>query len=69
MDKGGEVMPEVGWRGEGRPFSCFSYFYSLLLFLFRFIHKKEVQIKWIHIRQYIKLKIHAFNMMQQPLFP
>jgi hypothetical protein len=38
---------QAGWENGGGPFlfSSFSYF---LLFLFRFIHKKELQIKWIN---------------------
>jgi hypothetical protein len=47
----------------------FSSFYSLLLFLFRFVHKKSYKSNGYMLRQYIKPKIHAFNMMQQPLFP
>jgi uncharacterized membrane protein len=47
----------------------FSSFYSLLLFLFIFVHKKSYKFNGYIPRQYIKPKICAFSMMQQPLFP
>jgi hypothetical protein len=36
-----------GQRRGARPFLCSSFDY-FLLFLFVFIHKKELQIKWVH---------------------
>jgi hypothetical protein len=36
--------------GEVKPFFYFLPFYSFLLFLFIFIHKKELQNKWIHTK-------------------
>jgi hypothetical protein len=42
----------LGWLrklGKQSPI-LFSSFYSFLLFLFIFVHKKELQIKWIHTR-------------------
>jgi hypothetical protein len=47
----------------------FSSFYSLLLFLFRFVHQKSYKLNGYIRGQYIKPQIHAFSMMQQPLFP
>jgi hypothetical protein len=66
---GGEASAKVGWQGKGWLFSYFSSFYSLLLFLFRFVHKKSYKLNGYIPIQYIKPKIHAFSMMQQPLFP
>jgi hypothetical protein len=54
--KGGEAGAEVGWQGKGWLFSCFSSFYSLLLFLFRFVHKKSYKLNGYVPRQYIKPK-------------
>jgi hypothetical protein len=56
-------------RGGGMALFLFSSFYSLHLFLFRFVHKKSYKFNGYISRQYIKPKIHAFSMMQQPLFP
>ena len=53
----------------GMALFLFSSFYSLLLFLFRFVHKKSYKLNGYIPRQYIKPKIHAFSMMQQPLVP
>jgi hypothetical protein len=56
---------ERGWMA----LFLFSSFYSLLLFLFRFVHKKSYKLNGYIPRQYLKPKIHAFSMMQQPLVP
>jgi hypothetical protein len=56
-------------RGGGMALFLFSSFYSLLLFLFIFVHKKSYKFNGYIPRQYIKPKICAFSMMQQPLFP
>jgi hypothetical protein len=50
-------------RGGGMALFLFSSFYSLLLFLFRFVPKKSYKLNGYIPRQYIKPKIHAFNMM------
>jgi hypothetical protein len=47
----------------GMAIFLFSSFYSLLLFLFRFVHKKSYKLNGYIPRQYIKPKLHAFSMM------
>jgi hypothetical protein len=85
----GEGGRENGWAagreagpaqkiGEAKPFFYFLPFYSFLLFLFIFIHKKELQkINGYTPRQYVKQKANALHkqnnicsdMMQQSKHP